>query len=100
MIKIKMVRNGWILEDKTDEEFTQRYAFEYIDDFRNGEKSEVEAFVRLLWVLNDLYGPTTSRYSAHRVAIRIEKGDKCDDHLDENESIERPDPSSTGGINN
>lgn len=91
MIKIDMVSNGWILEDHTDSEFTKRFVFEHMDDFQNGEKSEVEAFVRLLWVLNDLYGPTTSRYSEHRVAIRIEKGDKCDDHLEE---VKRSDTSS------
>lgn len=97
MIKIKMVSNGWILEDHTDSEFTKRYAFEHMDDFRNGEKSEVEAFVRLLWALNDLYGPTTSRYSEHRVAIRIEKGDKCDDHL-QDKIIERSDTTGASGI--
>ena len=77
-----MVSNGWILEDESDPEFIKRAVFEHADSFRDSEKSEVEAFVRLLWTLNDMIGPTTSRYSEHRVAIRIEKGDKCDDHLD------------------
>lgn len=97
MIKIDMVTNGWILEDHNDETFTRRIVFEHEDNFRNCEKSEVETFVRLLWVLNDLIGPTTSRYSQHRVEIGIKKGDKCDDHL-QDEIIERSDTTGASGI--
>lgn len=97
MIKIDMVSNGWILEDHSDPEFTKKLVFEHADGFNNSEKSEVETFVRLLWVLNDLIGPSTSRYSQHRVAIRIEKGDKCDDHL-QDEIIERSDTTGASYI--
>ena len=96
MIKIELVSNGWLIEDHSDPEFTKRAVFEHAEEFHDSEKSEVEAFVRLLWLLNDMIGPTTSRYSEHRVAIRIEKGDKCDDHFE----FERPGASSecgTGG---
>lgn len=93
MLKIRMVTNGWILEDHDDAEMTRYHVFEHAEEWRDGEKAEVEAFVRLLWTLNDLYGPTTSRYSKHRVSIRIVKGDKCDDYT-EDEGIERPNTTS------
>jgi len=34
---------------------------------------------RLLFTINDLIGPTTSRYSEHRIYVRIEPGDKFED---------------------
>lgn len=85
MIKIELVSNGWILEDHSDPDYTRRTVFEHADTFCESAKSEVETFARLLWEINSLIGPTTSRYSEHRIAIRIEKGDKCDDHLEDEE---------------
>lgn len=78
MITIKQVFNGWILEDKTDDEMARTYVFTEGDS----EKESIEGFRMLLWQLNDLCGPTTSRYSAHRINITIEPGDKYegDDH--------------------
>lgn len=87
MLMIKMVTNGWILEDSHDEESVRYHVFEHKDSFMDGEKEEVESFARLLWTINDIIGPSTSRYSKHRISVSIVKGDKCDDHL-ENESIE------------
>lgn len=72
MILIKQVINGWILEDKTDEEMPRTFVFSEGET----EKSACEGFASLLWQLNDIYGPTTSRYSAHRIHIKIRPGDK------------------------
>lgn len=82
MIAIKMVSNGWVLEDKTDDEFVRVTVFEHGDS----EKSEVETFIRLLWAVNDIMGPSTSRYSENRVSVSSVRGDKCDDHLEGEES--------------
>jgi len=54
----------------------------------NPTKETMEAFVRLLWEVNDLIGPTTSRYSPHRVTIGLEPGDKHSSHPDNQEDAE------------
>lgn len=73
---LKMVSNGWILEDHSDPEFTRIEVFESKED---SEKGEVEAMARLLWTIDSLIGPTTSRYSKHRIYIKIEPGDKVEE---------------------
>lgn len=73
---LKMVSNGWILEDHSDPEFTRIEVFESKED---NEKGEVEAMARLLWTIDSLIGPTTSRYSKHRIYIKIEPGDKFEE---------------------
>lgn len=77
MIVIELARNGWIVRDKQDEELEHVYVFSEGDS----DKESVEGFRSLLWTLNHLCGPTTSRYSAHRINITIEPGDKWEgDH--------------------
>lgn len=71
-ITLELAANGWILRDKADPELHKIFVFEEGDT----DKESVEAFARLLWTLCDLCGPTTSRYSAHRITIKIEPGDK------------------------
>lgn len=46
--------------------------------FENDENQDEDlgAFIRMLRLLNDEIGPTTSRYSKERIAIGIEPGDK------------------------
>lgn len=72
---IKMVSNGWILEDHSDPEMVR------VEVFEGGEREEeeVKAMQRLLWTIDSLVGPTTSRYSEHRIYVRIEPGDKFED---------------------
>lgn len=72
MIVIEMARNGWLIRDKSDPEMERLFVFSEGDT----DKEAVEGFRYLLWTLNDLCGPTTSRYSAHRINITIEAGDK------------------------
>lgn len=72
---IKMASNGWILEDHSDTEMVRVEVFEGGDR----EEEDVQAMQRLLFTINDLVGPSTSRYSAHRIYVRIEPGDKFED---------------------
>jgi hypothetical protein len=80
MIKIQYCENGWLLIHSEEGEPDRLHVFSH--DICS-DHSEIEAFAHLLRVVDSIYGPTTSRYSEHRVAIRIERGDKCDDHLEE-----------------
>jgi hypothetical protein len=72
---IKMVSNGWILEDHSDPEMVRVQVFEGGDR----EEDDVKTMQQLLYTINDLVGPTTSRYSEHRIYVRIEPGDKFED---------------------
>jgi len=89
MIKIECVDNGWLLTDETDPDGPRRRVVETHDTIVvNPTKETMEAFVRLLWEVNDLIGPTTSRYSPHRVTIGLEPGDKHSSHPDNQEDAE------------
>lgn len=72
---IKMASNGWILEDHSDPEMVRVQVFEGGDR----EEDDVKAMQQLLYTISDLVGPTTSRYSEHRIYVRIEPGDKFED---------------------
>lgn len=88
MIVIEMVRNGWIVRDKQDDDQEHVYVFDEGDT----DKYAIESFSRLLWLVTDLCAPTTSRYSAHRISIKIEPGDKWEgDH-------ESPQPRNDKGV--
>lgn len=76
-IKIKSTENGWILTDNSDPDRERQLVFEEMED-SDFKKSSVVCFVNLLHAINDLIGPSTSRYDAHRVRISIEPGDKCE----------------------
>jgi len=82
MIKIQYAQNGWLLTVSEEGEMDKLYVFSYGDS----EQSEIEAFRDLLASVHDLYGPNTSRYSEHRIYIRIEPGDKHSSHPDNQES--------------
>ena len=77
-LTIEMVSNGWLLTDESDSEMPKRHVFEDAgsDSIINPSKDTMQAFSRLLWAVNDLIGPTTSRYSKHRLHISLKKGDK------------------------
>ena len=74
MITIKNALNGWILELRSNDEEIDRYVFSYEDNL--GEYDEVQAFALLLRKINDLIGPSTSRYSEYRIYLDIRPGDK------------------------
>lgn len=86
-LKIRRARNGWILENvvegESDEIYVYSDEFSYSTDEHDREKSEAEAFGSLLWMIKTLTGPMDSRYSKHRVCIRIEHGDKYEDFLEQ-----------------
>jgi len=74
-LTINYAQNGWFLVHSNPDERDEVYVFS-----NDGtEKDEVKCFRDLLSVVEQLYGPTTSRYSAHRIYIRIEPGDKHED---------------------
>jgi hypothetical protein len=75
MIKIQYATNGWLLTVSEEGEMDKLYVFSHGDS----EQSEVEAFRDLLVAVHDAYGPSTSRYSAHRIYIRVQPGDKHED---------------------
>jgi hypothetical protein len=85
MIQIERADNGWILIDHSDTENIRKHVFQETDDF-NHEKSEAEAFARLLWAVKSIMGPMDSRYSEHRVYIEIKPGDKHSSHPDNQET--------------
>ena len=87
MIKIEQAVNGWYLIHSEEGEPDQVYVFNGDD----GEQSEVEAFAHLLRVIDSLYGPTTSRYSEHRIYITVAPGDKSSKHPDNQEEPEDDD---------
>ena len=78
MITIKEAINGWIVTDRREssEDYADR-VFVFSHDER--EYSEVEAFSRVLWELNNLAGPSTSRYCKKRIYIEVKPGDKCEE---------------------
>jgi hypothetical protein len=44
--------------------------------YQESDGNEIEAFADFLHFINDHYGPSTSRYSAKRIHITIDPGDK------------------------
>ena len=79
MIKIETVDNGWLITDESDPDGPRRLVVECENPFTpNPSRETMEAFVELLWRITDLIGPTTSRYSPHRIKISLVKGDKCE----------------------
>lgn len=73
---IRKAKNGYILKvtDFVDDE-TEEIVFQEKYD----EDDEIECFADFLQVLNENYGPTTNRYSAKRIYIRVEPGDKYEE---------------------
>ena len=78
MIKIERATNGWIVRHTCEDEPEDVYVFNADD----GDESEAKAFAHLLQVVKNLCGPQESRYSAHRVMITIQPGDKHRSHSD------------------
>lgn len=81
MIKIEQASNGWIVRHQPEGESEEVY----VCDSGNNERDEAESFADVLWRIKSLCGPQESRYSAHRVMIHIEPGDKHSSHPDNQE---------------
>ena len=79
MIKIETVDNGWIITDETDPDGPKKLVVECEDLLHiNPSLETMESFCSLLRRVSDLIGPSTSRYSPHRLKISLEPGDKHD----------------------
>lgn len=68
MITIERVLNGYLITHTMDGG-SEKYVF-------TEKESEVQTFADLLWQLNDLIGPSTSRYDEERIQISVVPGDK------------------------
>lgn len=70
--EIRHAANGVILRVETDAPDAA------VDEviYQEREDDEIEAFADFLRHILDHYGPTTSRYSAKRIHIVVEPGDK------------------------
>lgn len=79
MIKIERALNGWIIRYQPEGEAEDMFVFDTGDD---SERDTAEAFSDVLWKIKSICGPQESRYSAHRVMIHIEPGDKHSSHPD------------------
>ncbi len=75
VIKVRQAKNGLILEAVVGDSPLEEVAYqERYDD-------EVECFADLLRLLDEHFGPTTSRYSPKRIYVRVEQGDKLEDKV-------------------
>lgn len=83
MIKIQYAENGWLLTHSEEGEPDRLHVFSHNDN----EQTEAEAFRDLLATVDSIYGPSSSRYSEHRIYIRIEPGDKHSSHPDNQEEV-------------
>lgn len=70
--EIRRVKNGAVLRVEYD---YPEGEFEEIAYQKTGD-GEIEAFADFLRLLNENYGPSTSRYSRKRIYINVEPGDK------------------------
>lgn len=84
-LTIETAANGWLIRKEPDEidERSEVYVFSYNDSPEGVD--EVKSFSHFLWQLNDLIGPSTSRYSAARIYVQVKPGDKHEDYKDDDE---------------
>ncbi len=76
--ELRRATNGVVLriEDDIGEQVeTEEFVYQEADD----ESNDIEAFADLLRAVNEHWGPSTSRYSAKRIYIRVGPGDKHND---------------------
>ena len=77
--EIRHAQNGWILRVETPHSESVE-ADEVVCQEKH--EDEVECFADFLRILNEEFGPSTSRYSPKRIFIRVEPGDKYERCLD------------------
>lgn len=84
-LTIETAANGWIIRKEPDEldDRSELYVFSYTGSPH--EVDEVNSFSDFLWQLNELIGPTTSRYSPARIHVQVKPGDKHDDFQEDDE---------------
>lgn len=70
--EIRPATNGIVL--KVDHGYPEEEPEEIV--YRESDGNEIEAFADFLHLLNEHYGPSTSRHSSKRIRITIEPGDK------------------------
>lgn len=80
---IETAANGWLIRKEADatDDRSELHVFSHSDSV--DDTAEVNAFARVLWCLNDLIGPTTSRHSKARVYVEVKPGDKHEDYKDD-----------------
>jgi len=66
-VTIEMAANGWLIRTQSDfpEDRPETFVYSHGDSFNDDD--EVEAFAKVLWRINELIGPTTSRHSASNI---------------------------------
>jgi hypothetical protein len=73
-IKILPAQNGWVIEHNGEGGEPILSVFK-----REGsEKKEIDCWIDALYHINELIGPTTNRYSKHRLHIGTKPGDKAE----------------------
>ena len=78
-VTIEIAANGWLIRTQPDfsQDKTETFVYSHVDDF--DDTDEVKAFAHVLWRVNDLIGPTTSRHSKARIYVEVKPGDKHED---------------------
>lgn len=78
-LTIETAANGYLIRTEVDEvnDKSELFVFSHASEIDDTE--DVKTFARFLHYLNDLIGPSTSRYSKARVYIDVQPGDKCGD---------------------
>lgn len=78
-LTIETAANGWLIRKEPDEidDRSELHVYSFTDSQYDVE--EVKAFAQVLWCLNDLIGPSTSRYSPARIYVKVQPGEKCGD---------------------
>lgn len=74
---IETISNGWLVYEKDGRNKVNLTAFTYND--MDEEANKVGHFADVLYYLNDILGPTTSRYDKARIYVKVEPGDKCEE---------------------
>ena len=78
MLKIETAHNGWILIDEYENEegdmIKSKTVFSYDDecDEQTARKNEIEAFIKLLWHINESVGIMYSKHQQHNLNIDLE----------------------------
>jgi len=78
VITIKVADNGFILSHTVTFDNDPPDHTDYV--YQNNEEDDgLSAMADMLRTINDLLGPSTSRYSKERIYVNIEPGDKYEE---------------------
>lgn len=73
---INTVNNGFVVEYKSIHEDKDHSDIEVFEVLLETQEERALTMQRLLYHINDLIGPSSSRYDEHRVYVEIKPGDK------------------------